>query len=461
MIEAGLTQVRVLPGRLAAEDADHLAPEAAKGVLAELAARVMRQPTEDPLCDLQGLIPVDKQGLPIERFRHTNTMASRQESRSDTCRSVRPHPIRLLTLDDEGNSRQDPATNRGGAMGIDLTGGLADGREFVFPAQPDDPEMRESVNAWIWDRGADVGMPRIGIEAVADQWQTHDVQVNIALAGGRVLNIFEAGKVHDPRGADGEARILGAGPLSFELVEPFRHWKMRLDGLAFERTVEDQMAAKPPAGKPSVPVDIEIDIVSAVPPWENGEMLAEAKRVLEEQDEGALMGGPRFEQLSRAAGTARIGDREYAIDGGALRVRRQGIRRLGTFRGHAWQSALFPSGRGFGYIVYPPHEDGHPTYNEGYLFEGDGALIPAWVVDAPWLRRLQPKGEDVSVVLETANGTTRIEAESVLSTYHVMAGVGSSAAYPILQQAIARYSWEGETANGMMERSIPADQLSA
>jgi hypothetical protein len=67
----------------------------------------------------------------------------------------------------------------------------------------------------------------------------------------------------------------------------------------------------------------------------------------------------------------------------------------------------------------------------------------------------------VSVVLETANGTTRIEAESLLSTYHVMAGVGSSAAYPILQQAIARFAWEGETANGMMERSIPADQLSA
>ena len=28
-----------------------------------------------------------------------------------------------------------------------------------------------------------------------------------------------------------------------------------------------------------------------------------------------------------------------------------------------------------------------------------------------------------------------------------------------LQQAIARYTWDGETANGMMERSIPGDQL--
>jgi hypothetical protein len=329
----------------------------------------------------------------------------------------------------------------------------------VFATQPDDAEMRESVNAWIWDAGTDVGMPRIGIEAVADQWETHDVQVNVTTGDGQVFNLHVPGKVHDPLGADGVPRVLGAGPLSFELVEPFRHWRMRLDGLAVATTTRKQIAGEPPGGEASVPVDIEIDLRAAVPPWENGALLPEAKRVLDEQDEGALMGGPRFEQLSRATGTARIGDDEYPIDGGALRIRRQGVRRLGTFRGHAWQSALFPSGRAFGYIVYPPRDDGLPTYNEGYLFDGDGALIPAWVVEAPWLRRTRPGGEDVSVVLETARGTTRIEAESVMSHFMVMGGVGANPAFPVLQQAITRYTWDGETANGMMERSIPGDQL--
>jgi hypothetical protein len=345
-------------------------------------------------------------------------------------------------------------------MAIDLTGGLGDDREYVFAAQPDDPEMRESVNAWIWDSGVEVGMPRIGVEAVADQWETHDIQVNISYADGRVLNIFGSGKVHDPLGDDGKPRTLGAGPLSFSLVEPFRHWTMRLDGLANETGVSAQIeGASRPQGEGFVPVEIDVDIVSAVPPWENGALLAEAKRVLDEQDEGALMGGPRFEQLSRATGTLRVGDTEHQIDGGALRVRRQGVRRLGTFRGHAWQSALFPSGRGFGYIVYPPRDDGLATYNEGYVFEGDGELVPAWVVDAPWLRKLQPTGEDVSVVLETENGATRVQAESVVSCYSVMGGVGSNPAFPVLQQAIARFTWEGETANGMMERSIPGDRL--
>jgi hypothetical protein len=301
-------------------------------------------------------------------------------------------------------------------------------------------------------------MPRIGVEAVADQWDTHDLQVNIATSAGRVYNILGSGKVHPALGADGRPRTLGAGPLSFELVEPYRHWRMRLDGLAAERSVEDQMAGRAP-GEPSVPVEIEIDIHSAVPPWENGALLPEAKRVLDEQDEGALMGGPRFEQLSRATGSLRIGNAVHRIDGGALRVRRQGVRRLGTFRGHAWQSALFPSGRAFGYIVYPPREDGLPTYNEGYLFDGDGGLIPATVVEAPWLRRLEPSGADVSVVLETARGTTRITGTSLLSNFSVMGGIGANPDFPVLQQAIVRYSWDGETANGMMERSTRGGQI--
>jgi hypothetical protein len=172
------------------------------------------------------------------------------------------------------------------------------------------------------------------------------------------------------------------------------------------------------------------------------------------------MGGPRFEQLARATGVARIGDAEHRIDGGALRIRRRGVRRLGTFRGHAWQSALFPSGRAFGYIVYPPRDDGLPTYNEGYVFEGDGELVPAWVVRAPWLDTLRPKGQDVSVLLETERGTTEIRAETVLSCFHVMGGVGpGTEGFPVLQQAVTRFTWDGETANGMLERSMPGNQV--
>jgi prepilin-type processing-associated H-X9-DG protein len=348
-------------------------------------------------------------------------------------------------------------------MAIDLTGGLPEEREFVFATQPDEPEMRESVNAWLWDDGGTVAMPRIGIEAVADQWKTHDVQVNIAFADGRVLNIFGPGPVHDPLGADSKPRILGAGPLSFELVEPYRHWKLRLDGRAAETSVDAQVDGWAPGhgGGPTVPVTLEVDLRSAVPPAEWGTLLDEARHVLMTQEEGALMGGPRFEQLCRITGTLRVGDDNYAINGGGLRIRRQGVRRLATFRGHVWQSTIFPSGRAFGLCLYPPRTDGKPTFNEGFLFEGDGDLIPARVVGPPWLRRLEPKGQDVSVTLETDSGTTTIHGETLLSTFHVMnpqMGADVSTGFN-LQQAVARYTWDGETANGMIERSTSSDEL--
>ena len=344
-------------------------------------------------------------------------------------------------------------------MAVDLSGGISPEREYVFPARPDEPDMRESVNAWIWDHGDVVGMPRIGVEAVGETWDSRDLQVNIAYADGRVVRLITTTPdAHSPIGPDGQATHFGGGGLAFDLVEPFRHWRMTFDGMAHESTSEAQIAGVWPEGEPDLPVQIEIDIRGAVPPWENGAMLDEARRVLEEQDEGALMGGPRYEQLSRATGVLRVGDTEHRIDGGALRIRRQGIRRLGTFRGHVWQSALFPSGKAFGFIVYPEREDGLPTYNEGYVFDGDGELIPAWVVDAPWLKKLAHGGQDASVVIETARGTHRIEAETRFSCFMVMGGVGSgSQGFPVLQQCVTRFTWDGETVNGMMERSMPSN----
>ena len=346
-------------------------------------------------------------------------------------------------------------------MSIDLTGGLDPDLDFVFATQPDEPDMRESVNAWIWDDTAPVALPRMGIEAVADQWDTHDVNLNLALADGRVLTCFAPGPVHDPAGPDGRARVLGAGPLRTELVEPFGLLRMSFDGEAAATTVEAQMqGALPGQGEPT-PVEFDIELRPAVPPWMNGSLRADALHVMETQEEGPLMGHPwRFEQLCRATGRIRVGDESWEIDGSANRIRRQSIRRTATLWGHAWQASVFPSGRGFGYITYPPRKDGKATYNEGYVFDGDGPLMPARVVQAPWLRVLEPRGEDVSCVLETDDGRTiEIAGETAISTFMIMppeAGGGLQ-----LQQAICRYTWDGEEANGMLERSSPPAAIGA
>jgi hypothetical protein len=246
---------------------------------------------------------------------------------------------------------------------------------------------------------------------------------------------------------------LGAGPVSFDLIEAFGHLELHVAGEAMATSALSQIGGALRGEGIPVPIEIEAELRPAVPPWMNGSLLEVAKRVLDTQEEGDLMGHPwRFEQLCRATGRLRVGEEQFEIDGGANRIRRQSIRRLAKLRGHAWQAALFPSGRGFAYIAYPPRSDGKETYNEGYLFDGDGELVPAWVVQAPWLNTLVPSGEDVTCVLETKQGSVRIDGRTALSTFTVMPPEIGGGLH--LQQGIARYTWDGEASVGMLERSI-------
>ena len=294
-------------------------------------------------------------------------------------------------------------------MAIDLTGGLTDDREFVFAEQPDDPEMRESVNTWVWDQGTEFGMPRIGVEAVADQWETHDIQVNLAFANGRVLNIFGPGKVHDPlRRRRQAARSSAPARSSFELIEPFATgavgstaWRCRRRSQA---QIDGWQAGRERRREPCR----SSSSATSGRRCRRGRAAACSRR-------RATCSPPRRRATSWAA---RASSSCSATTGTAARRRRGASARRrrrcasavpasggsAAFRGHVWQSTVFPSGRAFGLCLYPPRDDGKATFNEGFLFEGDGELIPARVTDAPWLRRWQPKGQDVSVTLETEDG---------------------------------------------------------
>jgi len=352
-------------------------------------------------------------------------------------------------------------------MAIDLTGGIDPEREYMFAERPDNPEMRDSVSFWVFDDRGQVGLPRIGIEAVAANWDVHAIQVNVAFPDGRVYRLREDAASRPVEGDDGKPTTLGAGPLAFACVEPFNVWTATFDGQAVQTSSADLVDGHKDGRR--VDLQFEVEAKLAAPPWVQGALQADASSALKTSIEGDLMGGPRYEQLFRATGAVRVGGAEHAFTGSGLRIRRQGVRRLEGFWGHCWQSALFPSGRAFGYIAYPPRPDGQPTFNEGYVFDGDGDLIPARVLQAPWLTTLQPLGEDVLVVLETADGIVRIEGETVLSSHDITDSSEIPAeqlaklanwTFPALQQAGVRYRWDGEQTYGMLERSMPMDKLS-
>ncbi|WP_319447844.1 MULTISPECIES: hypothetical protein [unclassified Mycobacterium] len=352
-------------------------------------------------------------------------------------------------------------------MTIDLTGDIDPSREYVFASRPEDPEMRDSVSFWTVDDSGEVGLPRIGIEAVAANWDNHDIQVNVAFPDGRVYRLRANGPSLPAEGPDGEPTVLGAGGLVFRCINPFDTWTMTYDGKAVQTSSADLVAGT--KGGPLVDVSFNVEATMAVPPWVQGALQADAATQLKTSVEGDLMGGPRYEQLYRAKGSITIdGGTTHDFTGSGLRIRRQGVRKLAGFWGHCWQSAVFPSGKGFGYIAYPPRPDGQPTFNEGYVFTGDGGLIPARVVEAPWLTRLQALGEDVSLVLETVDGAVRIAGETVFSThdihhdddmYSMHALRKEMPSFPALQQAGVRYRWDGEQTYGMLERSNPLDKI--
>jgi hypothetical protein len=189
----------------------------------------------------------------------------------------------------------------------------------------------------------------------------------------------------------------------------------------------------------------------AAPAWVQDNTPEALARMSErERTDAGLMGfGYRMEQLFRGTGTLWIDGKERKFNAVGNRIHRQSVRPLDAFRGHCWQAAVFPDGRAFGYIAYPPAEDGS-TYNEGYIWQ-DGKWYAATATKIPWLSSLVPSGQDNSLELQSALGTTRIEGLGCLNTFKI--GSEGELAGFALNQGGTKYSWDGQTAYGMIERS--------
>ncbi|HET8710231.1 MAG TPA: hypothetical protein VFM32_02560 [Spongiibacteraceae bacterium] len=337
-----------------------------------------------------------------------------------------------------------------------MMGGLTPEHDLFFAQKPDNPDMRESTSVWLYEENGAFAFPRVGIEAEASSWDNRRVQGNFAVAGGRILNGAGMGAAHSPFGADGRPTTLGAGPIAFHCIEPFRKWRMTWDGSAIDGTVEQQIAKTLDPNK-RTPLRFDVELEMVTPAWVQ-DLSPEKVAQMSAADaiEAANMGiGWRFEQLFRARGFFSIDGKALQIDGKnrefkgvGLRIKRQSVRPLAGFRGHCWQSAVFPDGRAFGYITYPPREDGK-ALNEGYIFQ-NGKMYPARAVKIPWLRRIIGEGDDASLELESDLGITRIKGVTALSTFRVgnpdIGGLN-------LQQGGVRYTWDDQTAYGMIERS--------
>ena len=303
---------------------------------------------------------------------------------------------------------------------------------------------------------------RIGIEGLAEDWENHEIWLDIAYPDGRVLSARERFKSHPPAGPEGKPTILGTGPLQFRCIEAFKHWSVTfgphpVTELTAQQLIADVYSAQPPLRT----VAFGIDYYPVVPPLVSGTLTEDSKQLMS-GEQGTFI-SPRFEQLCRAQGFLEIDGVRRDFKAQVLRIKRQGVRKFEGFWGHCWQSALFPSGRAFGVNVFPPRADGKPSFNEGFIYDGDGVLKPARAVDMPWMKKLHESGEDVPLVLETADGLVKIQGTTFINCRSRSAASGSGTVlpdnWPVVQQAHATYIWDGETATGMIERSTFREKM--
>src|SRR5436309_10210952 len=185
-------------------------------------------------------------------------------------------------------------------MAHDLTGGMDPSSDDFLAERPDDPEFRESASFWISDDEGALGLPRIGIEAVASEWDKRGLQLNLGFADGRALIVRDLGEGRSPVDDDGVCRTFAAGALVFRHVEPFKTLTLSYEGPALDTTFDAMVAGDP--GDRQAQIDVEVELTCALPPWVSGTLTEDAAELFNEGLAGAFI-SPRYEQLCTARGT--------------------------------------------------------------------------------------------------------------------------------------------------------------
>ena len=177
-------------------------------------------------------------------------------------------------------------------MAIDLTGGMDPSEDHFFAERPDDPEMRESASFWVSDDKGELGLPRVGIEALAETWDKRDFQLNLGFSDGRAVIVRGSGEGRSPVDDDGVCRTFVAGGLTFRHPKPFDTLTLTYEGTAIDTTFDAMVAGE--LGGDEVPLEVEIELRCALPPWVSGTLIKDAVEQFHEGFAGAYI-SPRYE----------------------------------------------------------------------------------------------------------------------------------------------------------------------
>jgi hypothetical protein len=345
-------------------------------------------------------------------------------------------------------------------MARDLSGGLPVEREQIRTTPPDVPFWSENLLFAVYDPTSDVGL-WLHLGTVPTDWEMWHEFCYAYLPGDRgVLSMWSYHRTapeRRPGGANSE----------FRCIEPFRRWHLSLDGFGVPTSNEEMAAGLTrPTGMPvslseRFVVDLDIEFVTPVFDAHTAAMSEGGGGSMHAQS----WAKEHYQQLYRARGTVVLGKDEIPFDGYGWRDHSTGPRGGGDPEamkniggsGHLIMGTLFPeSGRGWGLARF--WSSGVITLDGGWVATEDGVLHYAEVLEAPRMRELTMKPEELSVALRWPGGLLETSVTTRRSLWvSMMRGlaVGKDLDGPGFMYALNHgpSEWDGEVGHAYVDRS--------
>jgi hypothetical protein len=348
------------------------------------------------------------------------------------------------------------------ALTYDPTGGMPPEADYALLEQPEGTNLFGENHAfWFFDeRGQAHGYTHT--EAFQDFFELRAERFWLTLPDGRIFYTWGDGYRSSKRAPAGSNLVMTC-------VEPFRRWTVDFFGTVRLSYAEELAQSRPIEGSRPV-ARLHVDVEIAAEPWRLGTLGMKDNPFAK-----SFFGEDRYEQLCRFTGWVAIEKEEpIRLSGMAMRTHRRGSRRMAGWHGHSWQTALFPSGRGFGFERFPdrdgPEGRANPAWSEGYILD-EGRIVPAEILESGWLTALTPKDEDITIRLRAAGREHVIRGRTIATVWRTIQagkttdrnvrrfGIWGREGDYVMGQGVTLWDWDGETVYGHTERSTLTTDL--
>ncbi|MDB5970621.1 MAG: hypothetical protein JWQ90_3071 [Hydrocarboniphaga sp.] len=333
----------------------------------------------------------------------------------------------------------------------DLSSGLEASREYALTGASGVERFAENFMIVTYDPKIDVGL-WLHLGTWPDDFGIFEDQVIISLPGDEgQLSMYAY------RRPAAEERPAGAN-LRLRCVEPFKTWTASFDGLVTHSSDQEMRSGRLRDGAKEL-ARIELTATMQAPVWDAHQSASSryGGGSMEEQ----VWASSHYQQLYTVEGTVTLRGKTQPFSGTGMRDHSRGRRGHGMdqWGGHVLATAWFPhSRRGFGLQrMWTP--EGRVTLDTAFVTV-DGQLHHAGIVEAPKLERLQNRGEQLTIKLQSDLGVHEFLCTTIRTHYTTpqkplgMAfGADFDGPYGIYAPGHGHWLWDGDSAYGLIERS--------